>query len=87
MKNVRPAFQMYEGNTTDLVGCQEIKCHIIRDIKLGENFRRKSRLVGGEHTSNTPVTLIYSSLVSRESMRISLTLSALNRLELLACDI
>lgn len=47
MRNVRPAFELYEGDTKDLVGYQEIKCHVIFHSKLGENFRRKSQLVGG----------------------------------------
>ena len=47
MKNVRPAFEVYDGDLKDLVGCQEIKCHVIFDVKLGENFRRKVRLVAG----------------------------------------
>ena len=38
MKNVRIAFEEYEGNIKDLVGYQEVKCHMIFDIKLGENF-------------------------------------------------
>ena len=42
MKNVRPAFEVFEGTISDLpVGYQQIKCHVIWDVKLGENFRRK----------------------------------------------
>ena len=87
MKNVRPAFEKFEGDVDNLVGYQEIKCHMIFDIKLGENFRRKSRLVGGGHTTSTPASLTYSSVVSRDSVRICLTIAALNGLDLLACDI
>ena len=40
MKNVRPAFEAYGDNKEDLPpGYQEIKCHMIFDIKPGENFR------------------------------------------------
>ena len=60
---------------------------MIFDIKLGENFRRKSRLVGGGHMTSTPAALTYSSVVSRDSVRICLTMAALNDLDLLACDI
>ena len=43
MKKVRPAFELYEGDKESLpVGYQEIKCHLIFDVKLGENFRRKA---------------------------------------------
>mmetsp|Transcript_26808 Transcript_26808/g.40564 ORF Transcript_26808/g.40564 Transcript_26808/m.40564 type:complete len:112 (-) Transcript_26808:47-382(-) len=54
MKNVRPAFEIYEGDTKDLVGYQEIKCHIVWDVKLGENFRQKARLVAGGHVTDAP---------------------------------
>ena len=47
MKNVRPAFEVWEKHKEDLpIRYQEIKCRMIFDIKLGENFRRKPRLVG-----------------------------------------
>lgn len=87
MKNVRPAFEVYEGKIEDLVGYQEVKCHIIRDIKLGENFRRKARLVAGGHKTETPFSITYSSVISRDSIRIALTITALNNLNIFACDI
>jgi len=87
MKNVRPAFEIFEGDVQKLVGYQKIKCHIVWDVKLGENFRRKARLVAGGHTTDVPSSITYSSVVSRESVRIALTIAALNDLEILACDI
>ena len=87
MKNVRPAFEVYEGDIKKLVGYQEIKCHVVWDIKLGENFRRKARLVAGGHVTNAPSSITYSSVVSRDSVRIALTIAALNDLDILACDI
>ena len=42
MKNVRPAFEVFEGDEKSLVGYKKIKCHIVWDMKLGENFRRKA---------------------------------------------
>ena len=88
MKNVRPAFEVFEGDEHQLhSGFQEIKCHMIFDVKIGENFRRKARLVAGGHTTDAPATLTYSSVVSRDSVRIALTIAALNGLEVMACDI
>ena len=79
MKNVRPEFEVWEKRKEDVpIGYQEIKCHIIFDIKLGENFRRKSQLVGGRHTTTAPASITYSSVVSRESVRIALTIALLN---------
>lgn len=88
MANVRVAFQKFQGEKKDLPpGFQEIKCHIIFDVKLGENFRRKARYVAGGHVTDPPATTTYSSVVSRESVRIALLIAALNDLEVLSADI
>ena len=87
MKTVRPAFEVYEGDIKDLIGYQHIGCHLIFDVKLGENFRRKARFVAGGHKTETPHTLTYSSVVSRDSVRIALVAAALNDLDILVCDI
>ena len=88
MKNVRIAFEPFEGNIKDLPpGYQKINCHMIFDIKMGENFRRKARMVAGGHTTDTPSSITYSSVVSRDSVRIALTIAALNGLNVRACDI
>lgn len=42
MKNVRCAFEVYEGKIEDFVRYQKVRCLIIWDIKLGENFCRKA---------------------------------------------
>ena len=60
---------------------------MIFDIKLGENFRRKARLVGGGHTTTAPSSITFSSVVSRDSVRIALTIAALNELDIMACGI
>ncbi|KAI2493253.1 Reverse transcriptase (RNA-dependent DNA polymerase) [Fragilaria crotonensis] len=51
MKNVRPAFEVWEKSANEIPpGYQQIKCHLIFDVKMGENFRRKARFVaGGAH--------------------------------------
>ena len=59
---------------------------MIFDVKLGENFRRKARMVGGGHMTTSPASITYSSVVSRYSVRIALTIEALNDLDILACD-
>ena len=88
MKNVRIAFELFEGCEADIPpGYQEVKCHMIFDVKMGENFRRKARMVAGGHMTDAPATLTYSSVVSRDSVRIALTIAALNDLQVLACDI
>ncbi len=88
MKNVRPAFEVWEKDPSELpVGYQKITCHMIFDVKMGENFRRKARFVADGHKTDTPAAMTYSSVVSRDSVRIALTIAALNDLDIMACDI
>ena len=88
MATVRVAFQVFYVESNQLApGYQEIKCHMIFDVKLGENFRRKARNVAGGHVTDPPSSITYSSVVSRESVRIALLIAALNDLEVLSADI
>ena len=88
MKNVRVLFDEFEGDIKDLPpGFQKIKFCIIFDVKMGENFRCKARMVARGHTAHNPSTLTYSSIVSHDSICIALLIAALNDLEVLACDI
>ena len=87
IKNVRIVFETYNGDTKGLVGYQSIDCHLIFDIKMGEHFRRKARMVAGGHQTETPSSITYSSVVSRDSVRILLTIAALNNLDVLSSDI
>ena len=65
MRNVRPAFEVWEKDVEHIpLGYQQIKCHMIFDVKMGENFRCKARFVAGGHTIETPTSLTYSSVVS-----------------------
>jgi hypothetical protein len=64
MKNVRPAFEAWEKGLDQMpIGYQEVKCHLIFDVKMGENFRRKARFVAGGHTTDVPTVLTYASVV------------------------
>ena len=65
MRNVSPAFKVWEKDVEQIPpGYQQIKCHMIFDVKMGKNFRRKARFVAGRHTTETPTSLTYSSVVS-----------------------
>ncbi len=84
MKKVRVAFEEYDGNVSDLVGYKKLDMLMIFDVKMGENFRRKARLVADGHKPDSPATITYSSVVSRDSVRIALTIAASNDLKVLA---
>ena len=71
----------------NLVGYQKICCHMIFDIKLDRRFTRKSRYVAGGPTTDTPSSITYHSVVSRDSIIITFTLEALNGVEIRAADI
>ena len=86
MENVRVAFQIFEDGEQVPIGYQQVRCHMIFDIKQ-DDFRRKARLVAGGHTTEAPATVTYASVVSRESVRIALLLAALNDLEVKTADI
>jgi hypothetical protein len=86
MSKVRIAFQIIGDDENPPPTYQEIRCHLVFDVKM-ENFQRKARLVAGGHTTETPASITYASVVSRESVRIALTLAALNDLEVKSADI
>ena len=86
MDAVCVAFKILHGDEKVPPGYQEIRCHLIFDIKM-EDFRRKARYVAGGHTTEPPATITYASVVSRESVRIALTLAALNDIQVKTSDI
>jgi hypothetical protein len=86
MKNVRIAFEEADDDAK-LIGFEKLGVHMVFDVKLGENYRRKARLVADGHKTENPSSITYSSVVSRDSVRIAFLIAALNELDILACDI
>jgi hypothetical protein len=93
MKKVMVAFEYDDTLTPEqartdkskYVGFQEITCHIIFDVKM--DLTRKARFVAGGHLTEPPVSVTYSSVVSRDSVRLAFLLAALNDLDIVACDV
>jgi hypothetical protein len=95
MSKVKVAFEFCEDWTPDqvrqglarrdFVGFQEIECHMVFDVKM--DLTRKARFVAGGHMTEIPASLTYSSVVSRDSVRIAFLIAALNDLDILSCDI
>jgi hypothetical protein len=93
MKNVMPAFELWEDGTVadarsgkKLVGYQEVSCHTVFDIKMAD-FTRKARFVAGGHQTKPPPSITYSSVVSRDSVRLAFLIAALNDLDVMSCDL
>ena len=86
METVKIAFEILEDGKDPPPGYKYMQGHLIFDIKM-ENFQRKARYVAGGHLLNTPDTMTYASVVSRETIRIALTIAALNDLEVKTSDI
>jgi hypothetical protein len=77
--------QARTGKEPSLIGFQEIRCHVIFDVKM--DFTRKARFVAGGHTTDTPGSITYSSVVSRDSVRLAFLIAGLNDLDVLAGDV
>jgi hypothetical protein len=78
-------FTPQQARDGDLIGLQEIGCHIIFDVKM--DFSRKARFVAGGHTTMAPSSTTYSSVVSRDSIRLAFNIAALNDIDSMSCDL
>ena len=87
MANVMMAFDEINDPSTLGKEYNEITGHLIFDVKLGENFRRKARWVADGHKTSAPSAVTYSTVVSRDSVRIILLIAALNDLDVQGADI
>ena len=72
-------------------GYENVNVHMIFDINMDGNFTRKSILVADDHTTAPPSSITYSSITyssvfSRESVRIEFLIATLNYLDIFACD-
>lgn len=92
MTNVRIAFDEFKEGTMEeikarkkLVGYQCIKCHMIFDVKM--DLTRKARFVAGGHMTAPPDSLTYSSVVSRESVRVAFLMASLHGLQVCVADV
>ena len=92
MIHERPAFQPWAGTVEQarskkegLIGYQEIKCHMIFDVKM--DLTKKARFMAGGHTTDTQTSMTYSSVVSRDSVRIAFTYAALMGIQVWVADI
>ena len=85
MTNVGIAFEILEDRESVPPEWTEATGHIIFDVKM--DLTRKARWVLDGHKTADPSHSTFAGVVSRESVRISLTYAALNDLEVWAADI
>jgi hypothetical protein len=85
MKNNAVAFQFLEEGENVSVGSKWIPFHMIFDIKC--DFTRKAHFVAGGHWTDAPDSITYSSVVTRDSVRIGFLIAALNDLDILAAEV
>ena len=71
--------RFYDGKSAPIQH-QFVWCHMVFGI-IVEDFRWKTRLMAGGHMTKAPATIMYASVVSRETVRIVLMIAALNNLE------
>ena len=86
MQNVRIAFDILEDGSLPPQDYQFVRCHMVFDVKM-EDFCWKARLVAGGHMTKAPATLTYASVMSRETVRLALTVAALNDIDVWAADV
>jgi len=84
MTNVQIAFDVREKGEKPPPGFH-ITCHLIFDVK--PDGTRKARYVAGGHLTEAPSSITYSTVVSRDSIRILLLVAARNDLDIYSCDI
>jgi hypothetical protein len=86
MNTVRVAFRILEDGVDPPPGYQYMDCHLVFDVEF-DRFRFKSRMVASGHMVDAPSFLTYASVVSRETVRIALTIAALHDLDVKAADV
>ena len=89
MTNVCIAFDNIDGVTPDDMskgkinpGYEHVNLHMIFDINMDGKFTRNSILVTDVHTTAPPSLNKFSSVVSRNSVRVKFTLAFLDYLEI-----
>ena len=85
MFNVGIAFEILDDDQHIPPGWKENSAHLVFDVKM--DFTRKARFVFDGHKTQKPAHSTYAGVVSRESVRIALTLAALNDIPVWSADI
>ena len=94
MIKVKVEWQRFNGVTLyqarsisikEMIGHQEINCHIIFDICM--DFQQKSGFLVGGHATEGPNSIMYSSVVSRDSICIGFLLAYIYGVDITDIDL
>ena len=85
MSNLQVAFDILDTNCYPPPGWSKVNGHINFDVRM--TLERNSLWVKYGHITSESENLTYAGLVSQDSARIALTYSAMNGLDVFACDI
>lgn len=85
MTNNAAAFKFLEPDESIPVGSTWIPCHMVFDVKV--DLTRKARYVAGGHWTDPPSQITYSTVVSRDSVRIAFLIAAWNDIDISSADI
>ena len=86
MADVRVAFKPLEGSDNAPIWYTFVFCHMNFYVKMVE-FHKKACLVASGHKTETPSTMTYAGVVSRETVCLALVIAALNDLDMKCGDV
>ena len=85
LKNVKVEFEILPNGSKAHIGHQQVKYHMVLNIKM-EDFRCTVSLVAGGHMTKKPSMITYAS-VCCETVRTAFLIVALNDIEVKSEDI
>ena len=85
MKNVQGAFNFKDNDSEIPIGSKGNRSS--HSLRGQFDLTCKERYVGGVHLTEVPAAMTYSSVISRDLVRIMFPTAALNDLEVQMCDI
>ena len=94
MANIRVDFGFFNGMKPEYIregkitsGFRYVGTHMIFDIKMDGKFTCKARLLSGRQKTSPPLSITYSSFVTRESFRLAFLTSGINYIYIFDRDI
>ena len=84
--DIRVAIEVLWDEDNIPVGYQKVGTHLVWNVKFC-SLQRKARLVAQGNKTEDPNIQTYASVVSRDTVRIALTIAALNDLDAMQADI